>query len=183
MSDSQWSRYQVFQQSNENEPHQYVGSVHAPDPELALQNARDVFVRRPDCLSLWVAPAEQMLHRTGEQLAEWTAPVDMQPDGGQIFHIFCKLTSAGMAEKVGEVRADTAEQALSQALKKFTFKSPPFTWIVIPEQAVTRSTEEDIGPMFSAAQSKPFRQSSYYHVISEMRAARKQAKNQTGEGS
>jgi ring-1,2-phenylacetyl-CoA epoxidase subunit PaaB len=56
--DSQWPRYEVFKQDRPGRPHQNVGSVHAPDAELALQNARDVFARRPSCHSLWVVPAE-----------------------------------------------------------------------------------------------------------------------------
>lgn len=181
MSDTQWSRYQVFQQLKKDEPHLHVGSVHAPDPELALQNARDVFVRRPDCLSLWVAPADQILHRTGEQVADWSPPLELQPQNSQRFHIFCKTSSAGTAELMGELLADTPEQALLVGLARFPLKPPPFTWMVVPENVVTRSNEEDIGPMFAPAHDKPFRQSSYYHVISEMRAARQQADRQQGE--
>ena len=68
--DTQWPRYEVFQQSRPGGPYQSVGSVHAPDAEIALQNARDVFVRRPQTVSLWVVPAEQILARTQEELEE-----------------------------------------------------------------------------------------------------------------
>jgi ring-1,2-phenylacetyl-CoA epoxidase subunit PaaB len=44
----------VFHQSKKGDPHMYVGSVHAPDPEMALQMARDQFARRLKCVSLWV---------------------------------------------------------------------------------------------------------------------------------
>src|SRR3989337_1551974 len=54
MSDTQWPRYEVFQQEAPDRPHRHAGSVHAPDAEIALLNGRDVFVRRPACSRLWV---------------------------------------------------------------------------------------------------------------------------------
>ena len=52
--DTQWETYEVFHQSKRGEPHEHVGSVHAPDPAMALQLARDQFARRLKCTSLWV---------------------------------------------------------------------------------------------------------------------------------
>jgi ring-1,2-phenylacetyl-CoA epoxidase subunit PaaB len=54
MADTQWETYEVFHQSRRGEPHEHVGSVHAPDPQMALQLARDQFARRLKCVSLWV---------------------------------------------------------------------------------------------------------------------------------
>jgi len=34
--------------------HRHVGSLHAVDAEMALQNARDVYTRRGEGLSIWV---------------------------------------------------------------------------------------------------------------------------------
>ena len=56
--DSQWPLWEVFVQGKEGKPHEHAGSVHAPDAELALQNARDVYARRPPVVSIWVVPAE-----------------------------------------------------------------------------------------------------------------------------
>jgi ring-1,2-phenylacetyl-CoA epoxidase subunit PaaB len=72
VSDTQWPRYEVFEQERPGQPHRNAGAVHAPDPEIALQNARDVFVRRPDSHSLWVAPADQILSRTAEEVGNLT---------------------------------------------------------------------------------------------------------------
>lgn len=54
----QWPMWEVFVQSSQGAPHEHAGNVHAPDPELALQNARDVYSRRGSVLSIWVAPSE-----------------------------------------------------------------------------------------------------------------------------
>lgn len=54
---SQWPLWEVFVQEEQAGPHLHAGSVHAPDAELALQNARDVYARRGPALSIWVAPS------------------------------------------------------------------------------------------------------------------------------
>ena len=54
MTDTQWETYEVFHQSRRGDPHEHVGCVHAPDPQMALQLARDQFARRLKCASIWV---------------------------------------------------------------------------------------------------------------------------------
>lgn len=54
MTDTQWDTYEVFHQTKKGDAHVHVGSVHAPDPQMALQMARDQFARRLKCASIWV---------------------------------------------------------------------------------------------------------------------------------
>jgi ring-1,2-phenylacetyl-CoA epoxidase subunit PaaB len=56
MTDTQWETWEVFHQTKKGDPHIHVGSVHAPDADMALQMARDQFARRLRCTSLWVTP-------------------------------------------------------------------------------------------------------------------------------
>jgi len=52
-----WPLWEVFTQPATGEAHQHAGSVHAPDGEIALQNARDAYTRRGEAVSLWVVPS------------------------------------------------------------------------------------------------------------------------------
>ena len=54
---SQWPLWEVFSQGEGGAPHEHVGSLHAADAEMALQNARDVYARRGPVVSLWVVPS------------------------------------------------------------------------------------------------------------------------------
>ncbi|RMF54809.1 MAG: 1,2-phenylacetyl-CoA epoxidase subunit B [Calditrichaeota bacterium] len=56
-TDTQWPLWEVFVQEKQGAPHEHAGSVHAPDAEIALQNARDVYARRGRLLSIWVVPS------------------------------------------------------------------------------------------------------------------------------
>ena len=58
--ESQWPLWEVFIQSKQGASHQHAGSVHAVDAEMALQNARDVYLRRNEGISIWVVPADSI---------------------------------------------------------------------------------------------------------------------------
>jgi hypothetical protein len=49
-----WHTYEVFHQEKRGKHHGHVGSVHAPDPEMALILAKEQFARRGKCVNLWV---------------------------------------------------------------------------------------------------------------------------------
>ena len=54
MSKKEWPLYEVFVRSRNGLSHKHVGSVHAPDAEMALENARDLYTRRNEGVSIWV---------------------------------------------------------------------------------------------------------------------------------
>src|SRR5207247_10634548 len=49
--------WEVFIRPRRGLSHTHVGSLHAPDAALALRNARDVYTRRQEGVSIWVVPA------------------------------------------------------------------------------------------------------------------------------
>lgn len=55
MSDSEWPLWEVFIRSRHGLAHKHVGSLHATDAKMAVQNARDVYTRRNEGVSIWVA--------------------------------------------------------------------------------------------------------------------------------
>jgi len=54
---TQWPIWEAFVQLEWGKPHIHAGSLHAPDPEMALQNARDLYGRREIPKSIWVVPS------------------------------------------------------------------------------------------------------------------------------
>ncbi len=38
--------------------HVHAGSLHAPDADMAVRNARDLYTRRNEGVSIWVVPAD-----------------------------------------------------------------------------------------------------------------------------
>jgi ring-1,2-phenylacetyl-CoA epoxidase subunit PaaB len=56
-----WTLWEVFVQPQSGEPHEHVGSVRAPDKEMALQNGRDVYTRRGRVGSIWVVRSSEIV--------------------------------------------------------------------------------------------------------------------------
>jgi ring-1,2-phenylacetyl-CoA epoxidase subunit PaaB len=52
--------YEVFIRSQQGLSHRHVGSLHAPDAQMALRAARDVYTRRNEGVSIWVVKASDI---------------------------------------------------------------------------------------------------------------------------
>jgi ring-1,2-phenylacetyl-CoA epoxidase subunit PaaB len=180
---SEWPRYEVFLQAQEHAPHQHVGSVHAPDAELALLNARDVFVRRPACISLWIAPASAVLARTAQEIAEHPLQPQYPPTNEtKPYKIFLKLTQKGLHSYVGEVKASTAEDALKIAITTFADRAP-LVWWIIPAEAVTCTGAEDIEALFSPATQKDYRDQAFFHTVAALQDIKARAREKATDES
>lgn len=183
--DTQWPRFEVFLQARVDQPHKNVGSVHAPDVEMALQNARDVFVRRPACVSLWVAPAGAILARTREELA-LAEVVGDTPAGAEesCYYVFQKLgqrQSMVYVTHTGEVQAASAAQALQRAVAQYDTPDT-YVWWVCPAGAIVRSQEEEIPSLFEPAVVKTYRRPQEYRTVTQMHEIRYARSNDDGAG-
>jgi ring-1,2-phenylacetyl-CoA epoxidase subunit PaaB len=62
-----WPLWEIFIRSAHGLAHKHVGSLHAADGEMALENARDVYTRRNEGLSVWVVRSTDIIaSRPGE---------------------------------------------------------------------------------------------------------------------
>jgi ring-1,2-phenylacetyl-CoA epoxidase subunit PaaB len=66
-----WPLWEVFVRARRGISHVHIGSLHAPDPESALQNARDVYTRRGEGVSLWVVPSSEIHAFEPEDLVDY----------------------------------------------------------------------------------------------------------------
>lgn len=182
--DTQWPRFEVFEQARPGQPHRSIGAVHAPDAEMALLNARDVFVRRPDCASLWVAPAAAIYSRTAEELAAGAELPEAAEGPPQTYEVFQKRSqrqAETFVSHVGRVQAPSPAAALQLAVAQWG-GGEAWVWWVAPTTALTRSAEDDAASMFAPALDKPYRSPNYYHVLTQMRAVRAGDAPGDGEG-
>src|SRR5690349_2945963 len=55
-----WPLWEVFIRSQHGLAHKHAGSLHAPDAEMAIKNARDVYTRRNEGVSIWVVKSSDV---------------------------------------------------------------------------------------------------------------------------
>ena len=58
-----WPLWEVFVRANRGLSHVHVGSLHAPDADMAIRNARDLYTRRGEGVSIWAVPADAITTR------------------------------------------------------------------------------------------------------------------------
>jgi ring-1,2-phenylacetyl-CoA epoxidase subunit PaaB len=51
---NEWPLWEIFIRSQHGLAHKHVGSLHAVDADMAVKNARDVYTRRNEGVSIWV---------------------------------------------------------------------------------------------------------------------------------
>lgn len=59
----EWPLWEVFIRSKQGLDHKHAGSLHAADAEMAIENARDVYTRRMEGVSIWVVESKH-IHAT-----------------------------------------------------------------------------------------------------------------------
>ena len=71
-----WPLWEVFIRSRQGLNHKHAGSLHAADAEMAIENARDVYTRRSEGVSIWVVPSEQIVASNPDQKEELFDPAE-----------------------------------------------------------------------------------------------------------
>ncbi len=69
-----WPLWEVFVRGRRGLSHTHVGSLHAPDATMALRNARDLYTRRQEGVSLWVVPAAAITASSPDERDPFFAP-------------------------------------------------------------------------------------------------------------
>lgn len=59
-SEKDWPLWEVFIRSRQGLDHKHAGSLHAADAKMAIENARDVYTRRMEGVSIWVVESRHI---------------------------------------------------------------------------------------------------------------------------
>ena len=57
---AEWPLWEVFIRSKQGLDHKHVGSLQAADAQMAIENARDVYTRRSEGISIWVVESKHI---------------------------------------------------------------------------------------------------------------------------
>ena len=74
MIDNKWPLWEIFIRSKAGLNHKHVGSLHAADADMAIENARDVYTRRLEGVSIWVVESKNITASNPEDQASLFDP-------------------------------------------------------------------------------------------------------------
>jgi len=69
LKQTEWPLWEIFIRSKQGLDHKHAGSLHAADAQMAIENARDVYTRRMEGVSIWVVESKY-LHASNPDEAE-----------------------------------------------------------------------------------------------------------------
>ncbi|MEO7923461.1 MAG: 1,2-phenylacetyl-CoA epoxidase subunit PaaB [Chitinophagaceae bacterium] len=69
-----WPLWEIFIRSKQGLDHKHVGSLHAADAQMAMENARDVYTRRMEGVSIWVVESKYIHASNPADAAELYEP-------------------------------------------------------------------------------------------------------------
>ena len=71
-----WPLWEVFIRSKQGLDHKHAGSLHAADAQMAIENARDVYTRRMEGVSIWVVESKYIHASVPEEAGELYEPAE-----------------------------------------------------------------------------------------------------------
>jgi ring-1,2-phenylacetyl-CoA epoxidase subunit PaaB len=71
--------FEIFVRSKRGLDHRHVGSLHAEDAAMALQYARDVYIRRSEGVSIWVVRSSDIVASQEDDVETFYDPMDEKP--------------------------------------------------------------------------------------------------------
>ena len=60
MEKNTWPLWEIFIRSRSGLHHKHTGSLHAADAAMAIENARDVYTRRSEGVSIWAVESQHI---------------------------------------------------------------------------------------------------------------------------
>lgn len=73
-SSSGWPLWEVFVRSSRGLSHVHAGSLHAADAEMAVGNARDLYTRRNEGVSIWAVRSTDIAASAPDEKDPFFAP-------------------------------------------------------------------------------------------------------------
>jgi ring-1,2-phenylacetyl-CoA epoxidase subunit PaaB len=76
---SDWPLWEVFIRSKQGLDHKHAGSLHASDAQMAIENARDIYTRRMEGVSIWVVESKYIHASNPDDAASLYDPANDKP--------------------------------------------------------------------------------------------------------
>ncbi len=73
---TEWPLWEIFIRSKQGLDHKHAGSLHAADAQMAIENARDVYTRRMEGVSIWAVESKHIHASNPDESAQLYEPAN-----------------------------------------------------------------------------------------------------------
>ncbi|MBX2967080.1 MAG: phenylacetic acid degradation b [Cyclobacteriaceae bacterium] len=161
----QFGTFEVFVQPKEGKPFQHEGAVHAPNLEMAFVLAKETFTRRFQCVSLYTVDTRHVFvsPMTEGNISVFDYLHDVpEQTGTKVSYEIYQLVKRGKQHiHVGTVQANTPDEAMSEAKRKFHSDKIVYNiWAIRTDDI--RFTKPEEKELWLTLPEKKFRDASDY---------------------
>ena len=96
------SVWEVFRQEKDGDPMRHAGNVRAPDRELALSYARELYSRRQESVRLWVVPRTEISDLADPDLLQPPLDRSFKKPGGYVMRDKLEVAKSKAKERAAE---------------------------------------------------------------------------------
>ncbi len=161
-----WPRWEAFVRQNGGLSHVHSESVHAPDAETALLNARDTYLRRVEGVSLWVVPADKVT--VWESDSPDPAPTDIAPRPTALWEVFVRHRRGLTHVHAGSMAATGPGDAIQKARQVYVTRDEGVSVWVAPASTVYAADPADAAALFEPFADKDYRYPTFYKIPDEV---------------
>ncbi len=161
-----WPRWEAFVRQNGGLAHIHSESVHAPDAESALLNARDTYLRRVEGVSLWVAPAASVT--AWESDSANNPPPASAAAAPSLWEVFIRHRRGLAHLHAGSLRAVSPDDAIAKARNAFVTRDEGVSVWVVPSEDIYAADPVEAAALFEPFSDKDYRYPTYYDIPKEV---------------
>ena len=161
-----WPRWEAFVRQNGGLAHVYSESVHAPDAETALLNARDAYLRRVEGVSLWVTAAAAVT--VWESDGPDPVPTDEHQAEPALWEVFVRHRRGLAHVHAGSLNATGPGDAIDKARRVFVTREEGVSVWVVPSTAIIAAAPEEADALFEPFADKDYRYPTFYDIPEEV---------------
>jgi ring-1,2-phenylacetyl-CoA epoxidase subunit PaaB len=165
LPDGGWPRWETFVRQNGGLAHVYSESVHAADAETALLNARDVYLRRVEGVSLWVVPASDVHVWDSDSPEE---PHETVTGASALWEVFVRHRRGLAHVHAGSIAATGADDAINKARKVYVTRQEGVNVWVAPAASVCAADPSAAEALFEPFADKDYRYPTFYEIPDEV---------------
>lgn len=161
-----WPRWEAFVRQNGGLTHVYSESVHAPDAETALLNARDAYLRRVEGVSLWVIPADRVTAWASDAEGADTKHIAAGP--AALWEVFVRHRRGLAHVHAGSLVATGPYEAIAKARSVYVARPDGVSIWVAPASTVTAADPTEAESLFEPFANKDYRYPTFYEIPKEV---------------
>lgn len=162
--DAVWPLWEIFIRSKQGLDHKHAGSLHASDARMAIENARDVYTRRQEGISLWAIDSSHIHSSEANDTDKSKKISSGSKEEDPLWEVFTRSKQGLDFKQAGSLHAPNAAAAIESAHQTYAQGKEGVGIWVVESKHLHASDPADEDMFFEPAVNKTYRHPTFYEL-------------------